>query len=133
MTPTQFLRTLYLGDRACIGFVVDSWRARVELIIDRISRIRSVSDGWNFDSTGDIENGRLVFEKVTSLSVRPAGPLPNDLILGIDSEPIGDNHRFTIKIASVDDHGNSTEVTMDILAAGVFLLDPSSPEVEIRT
>lgn len=116
-----------------MGFVVDSWRARVELIIDRISRIRSVSDGWNFDSTGDIENGRLVFEKVTSLSVRPAGPLPNDLILGIDSEPVGDNHRFTIKIASVDDQGNSTEVTMDILATGVFLLDPSSPEVEIRT
>ena len=133
MTPSQFLQTLYLGDRACMGLVIDCWNARVEMVVDRISRIRSVSEGWNFDATGDIEKGRLVFEKVTSLSLSPAGPLPNDVILGIHAEPEGDGHRFTIKIASVNDQGNSTEVTVDIVASGLFLVDPSCPQVEIRS
>ena len=133
MTPSQFLQTLYLGDRACMGLVIDCWNARVEMVVDRISRIRSVSEGWNFDETGDIEKGRLVFEKVTSLSFSPAGPLPNDVILEIHAEPVGDGHRFTIKIASVNNQGNSTEVTVDIVASGLFLVDPSCPQVEIRS
>lgn len=119
MTPSQFLQTLYLGDRACMGFVIDCWNERVEMVVDRISRIRSVSEGWNFDATGDIEKGRLVFEMVTSLSFSPAGPLPNDVMLGIDAEPVGDVHRFTIKIASVNDQGNSTEVTVNIEDSGL--------------
>ena len=75
-----------------------------------------------------------MFEKVTSLSFSPAGPLPNDVILGIHAEPEGDGHRFTIKIASVNDQGgNSTEVTVDIVASGLFLVDPSCPQVGIRS
>jgi hypothetical protein len=133
-TPQDFLKTVYLGDRACKGYILESWEKRFALIVDSISRIRSPSGIWEFDTSEDIEDGHLVFEGVTSLTFSPCGPLPNDYILGITSEPMQDTYVFHIAIASVGSNGTeSCEVKISVQATDVYLRDPKRPELQIRT
>ena len=132
--PSQLLQTLYLGDRACTGFHLDNNQRRFALGIDVISRIRTPNRVWNYDSSEDIVNGQMVFENVTELRFEPSGPLPNDYILGINIEAVGDRYRFKIAVASVDDTGLQTsEVLIIVNATSFYLLDPKNPSVEIRT
>ncbi len=132
-TPEDFLKTVYIGDRACKGYIVESWEKRFSLIVDSISRIRSPSGIWEFDTSEDIEDGHLVFEGVTSLSFSPSGPLPNDYILGITAEPMQGSYLFQIAVASVGVGGaQSCEVRISVQASGVHLLDPKRPALEIR-
>ncbi len=40
MTPSEFLKTVYLGDRACKAVVIDGWRNEIKFNIDCVSRVR---------------------------------------------------------------------------------------------
>lgn len=131
--PDQFLQTIYLGDRACKGYAVDSWEQSFSLLVDNISRIRDPDGIWRFDSSHDIPSGRLVFENVTALAFTPAGPLPNDYILGISVEPAENSYLFVIKVASVESgSGESCEVVISVTASGLYLEDPRRPGEQIR-
>lgn len=71
MTPDEFLRTIYLGDRACKSLVLDGWKNEVKIQIDSISRVRG--EAWDFYTEEDVDDGFLVFEgSITFPSIRPA-------------------------------------------------------------
>jgi hypothetical protein len=131
MHPRDFLRTIYLGDRACRNILIDGWNERFVLEVDLISRVRSASGAWEFYSDEDINCGRLVFSKLTEIRFTPEGFVPNDSINGIEVEEVGGCLIFHIYIDSVDNSANHTEVHIEVNAAGLHLEDPSHPGVAI--
>jgi len=138
MNPQQFLKTVYLGDRACKSVMIDSWRKRVVIQVDVISRLRPGTETWDYYTDADIKDGWLVFTEVSDIRFEPAGLLPNDLINDLSVKPV-DLPRaepaclFEMSIASIDDSGNSTEVHVRIEARGVHLEDPAKPGMEITS
>ena len=44
MDVSAFLKTIYLGDRACKAITLDGWNRSIKIEIDCISRIRSPSE-----------------------------------------------------------------------------------------
>ena len=76
LDPAEFIRSIYLGDRACKSFLVDGWAAEIKMQIDSISRVRA--ETWNYYQAEDLENGFIVFEGVRK--VVWDGKLPNDVI-----------------------------------------------------
>jgi hypothetical protein len=64
----------------------------------------------------------------------PPGPVPNDFINGIEVHKIESNeslYEFSVSVSSVDDQGNSQEVTITAVATGCYLEDPKRPDVRI--
>ena len=140
MDPRDFLKTIYLHDRGCTGLLIDCERDRVSLQIDLISRIRSSSGDWEFDSDEDIDKGLITFTGVESLRITP-GPLPNDYIYDFTVEPLpiaenGGNgiprYIFRMETGSVNRKGDFHGVTIEVVAAGVHLQDPARPGLEIH-
>ena len=124
MTPVEFMRTVYLGDRACKSILIDGTTSEAKIQISVISRVRS--ERWDFYSAEDLVDGRLVFEGVTSISFEPSGPVPNGLIdvlsVGRLSEDSGD-FRFVLVTESVDQTGEAIRIVIEILAHSVALED----------
>ena len=138
MNPQQFLKSVYLGDRACKGVMIDSWRKRVAIQVDVISRLKPGTETWDYYNEADIKDGWLVFTEVSTVCFEPAGPLPNDLINDVSVQLVGlpgaePACLFVISIGSVDDSGISTEVHVRIEARGVHLEDPAKPGMEITS
>lgn len=101
MLATEFLRTIYLGDRACKSITIDGWNNRVVIKVDEISRVRSESGNWDFYNDENIVDGSLVFSDVRSVLFDPSGPIPNDYIGSFIAEPLPDGHyRFRFSAAS---------------------------------
>jgi hypothetical protein len=138
MDPATFLRTIYLGDRACKGIAIDGWNKQVALHVDVISRIRSTTGTWDYYTDEDIKDGRLVFTGVSMMRFEPAGPIPNDLISEIHVTDVNDlrsgrrEFAFQISVASVDETGSSTEVTVELQAENLHIEDPARPGELIR-
>jgi hypothetical protein len=141
MQPSEFLRTLYLGDRACKSLLIDGWNERVALQVEpTISRIRSPSGRWEYYTDEDIDNGLVVFTGVESIVFEPPGLIPNDAINSIDVEPIGKpetsdaGQRFLFKlcIASGLASGEYAQVSVKVVAKGVHLEDPARPGLTIK-
>ena len=134
MLLTDFLRTIYLGDRACKSITIDGSNKCVVIKVDEISRVRSESGNWEFYNDENIVDGLLVFSDVRSVLFDPAGPIPNDYISGLTAEPLHDGHfRFLFSAASVDRSARSTEVLMTIEAKRLHLENPSIPGVAIES
>ena len=135
MNPTEFLKSIYLGDRACKALLIDSWKKRVAIQVNVISRLKPGAKTWEFNSDADIKDGWLVFSDVRSLRFEPAGPLPNDFIneVSVDLIDAVGSQRclFELSIGSVDESGNSTEVLVRIDAHRIHLEDPLKPGIEI--
>jgi hypothetical protein len=82
-----------------------------------------------------------VFTGARSIRFEPPGPIPDDLIAGLEAEPASSGghldatqplYRFTLNIAAGTAAGESQDVTVEIVAAGIHLEDPARPGVEIR-
>ena len=136
-TPMEFLKTIYLGDRACKGLTIDAWRGLVALHVDCISRIRDESGEWRFYTEEDIPDGSLVFTGLTSIELAPPRYIPNDYINSIDvktllDDPAAPLYLFEISVDSVSEKSDVTEVTISIAARDVHLEDPSRPGIVIR-
>jgi hypothetical protein len=135
--PEKFLRTVYLGDRACKKVIVDGWNSRISIEVDVVSRIRNSSGAWNFYSDEDVPDGMIVFSGAESFGMEPGGAIPNDLINDIQVSPVsgaraGDEmYEFQVSIGSVGPDGVNTEVLLRIVARGVHLEDPAKPGVVI--
>lgn len=137
LEPDRFLRTVYVGDRACKALRIESWNNEVVIEVTCISRVRSTSGDWEYYSEWDIPNGRIVFTGVESISFQPAGPLPNDFINYIVAKPASNSRArslwtFEASISSVADDATTTEVIVVILAEDVHLEDPNRAGVKIR-
>ena len=134
MTPDEFIRSIYLGDRACKAVIIDTWRSRVAIQINVISRVRRGDQAWNFYTDEDITDGLLVFSEVQSLVFDPPGPIPNDFIYDLVVRHSKGNpslYVFELSIGSVDEQANSIEVTLCVEARRIHLEDPLRPGVEI--
>ena len=138
MNPEELLQSIYFGDRACKALLIDSWKKRVAMQVDVISRLRPGAKAWDFYTDADINDGWLVFNGVRAVRFEPSGPLPNDLINDISVKRISSSegesvYLFELSIGSVDESGDSTEVWVRIEAGGVHLEDPTKPGVEITS
>ena len=101
MDPAEFIRTIYLGDRACKSIIVDGWAEEVRVQIDCISRVRA--ETWNFYTAEDLPDGFIVFEGVKKIKWDPNGQIPNDAITEFTVEPCvtGEaKYVFNMEIAS---------------------------------
>jgi hypothetical protein len=137
LSPPEFLRTVYVGDRACKAICLESWQRQVVIKVDLLSRIRSPSGEWQYYSAEDIPDGRIVFTGVEAVRFEPAGPLPNDLINEISAKPAGANGAserwaFEVSIGSIAPDGSTTEVVMWLVGTGLHLEDPRQPGVPIH-
>lgn len=138
MTPTELLKTIYLGDRACKMLCIEGWTSKVVVQVDVISRIRSATGTWDYYTDEDIPDGRLVFCGVRQVRIDPPGPLPNDLINELAVTECADtgsgrsSYLFTLSVGSVDEAGASTEVTVEIEADDLHIIDPRVPGTEIK-
>jgi hypothetical protein len=136
LTPAEFLRTVYVGDRACKAIRIEGWKQEVVLEVDQLSRIRSPSGNWEFYTAEDIPDGRVVFSGVEAIHFEPSGPLPNDFINEISARPAsGESDKrweFEASINSVGPDGSSTEVTIRIIGSDVHLEDPARGDLKIR-
>jgi hypothetical protein len=134
MLVTEFLKTIYLGDRACKSITIDGWGNRVLIQVDEISRVRSASGQWDYYNDENIVDGLLVFTRIKSIQFDPTGPIPNDLINDLEAEPLPDGYyRFTLSISSGDgDTPATTEVVIAIVAKGLHLENPATPGVLIE-
>lgn len=134
MKPDEFLSSVYLGDRACKGIVIDSWRKEVKIHIDAISRVRG--ETWDFYTAEDVEDGFLVFEGVDRFSFDPPGRIPDDE-MG-DIEFVGyESGRFTVNIdiGSVEQSDGKVKfhnVKLTIRAKAVAIEKPGEEGALIR-
>jgi hypothetical protein len=132
MLPSAFVKTIYLGDRACKSITIEGWTNRVVIQVDEMSRVRDESGNWNFYNEENIIDGRLVFSDVRSVLFDPSGPIPNDYISRLEVEPLlGGYYQFAFSAASVDQSSKSTEVLVTIVAKHLHLENPSTPGMQI--
>ena len=135
MKPEHLLQSIYLGDRACKAVVIDSWKERVAIQIDVISRLKPGTTTWDYYTGADITDGWLIFSGVRRFLLEPGGPLPNDLVNGFSVRGLDSTEKpmylFELSIGSVDSVGHSTEVLVRIEASRFHLEDPSRPGTEI--
>lgn len=127
-----FINTIYLGDRACKGYSLDSFKREFRIFIDDISRIRSTTGEWNYYIDEDIKDGRLVFSGLVAIHVQPSFLIPNDYVeitrLGTDHG----NITFELELGCVGDDRKSRPQLITIVAADFYLEDPEYPGVQIR-
>lgn len=124
-----FWKTLYLGDRACQGYSLDSSQRELRIQVDLISRNRGAE--WGFNTDEDIANGLLTFAGVKSAHFS-SGSLPNDYIEMISVQELGNLLLFRLELGSVDDDALTTPVTLDVVAAEFYLESPDRPGLKIR-
>lgn len=134
MKPKEFLESIYLGDRACKGILIDSWRKEVKIHIDSISRVRG--EIWDFYTAEDVDDGFLVFEGVDQFSFDPPGRFPDDE-MG-DIEFVGyESDRFTVNIdiGSVEQTDGKVKfhnVKLKIRAKAVAIEKPGEEDARVR-
>jgi hypothetical protein len=133
MIPSEFIRTIYLGDRACKSITIDGWNATVRIQIDCISRVRSSAGTWDYYADEDINDGYLVLTGVQSCELDNQGYLPNDLMNDIEvrreSEEVAE---LVFSIGSVDAHAGYHETLLRIICKSIHLEDPARPGVPIH-
>lgn len=123
MNPFDFLKSVYLGDRACKSIFIDSWDSVVKIGINSISRIRSESGNWDYYTDEDVDDGFLVFEGVSYFSLSPEGLLPNDLVNEVLVRPreCGDLWEIEIGVDSANEKGEAIEVRIKMIASKVCI------------
>lgn len=131
MKPEQFIKTIYLHDRACKKIEIDGWKRIVKIQIDEISRIRNPSGEWSFYNEENIIDGYIVFTDVRSFVFDPPGFIPNDEIEIRSVECIsGDLYRYVFDLASCVEEGDYY-MKLAVEAKGIHLEDPKKPGVKI--
>ena len=122
MTPDQFIKTIYFGDRLCLSINMEGTKKRVLLKVDCISRVRGES--WNYYDGEDVHEGFLVFENVASCNLDLTGQLPNDWIEPVSVTQKADNAsawEFVFSLGVVDSQGMSSETLLTVIAENIAI------------
>jgi len=128
MNIPEFLKTVYVGDRALKSIVIDGWGDEVKLQVSCISRVRSST--WDYYTDEDLPDGFLVFEGVTGISFDPSGLIPNDLINDVRVEETAGNtalYLVVVCVDAVDATGCRKEIEIRIEATSMALEDAREP------
>lgn len=126
MNIRQFMKTIYLGDRALKEIVIDSYNNEIKLKIDCISRIRDSEGMWNYYNDENIEDGYIVFSDIQTFSMEPKGVIPNDYINDWKCEEIGKEiYEIVFNIGSYNSENQYRETTICIHARNICLEDAS--------
>lgn len=132
MTAEEFVRSLYLGDRACKSITIDGWNAAVRLQVDVISRVRSPSGEWSHYTAEDVADGSIVFEGVTFLELNNASRIPNELINSVQATAAsGEEVAVTVSIDSVAGDASCHETFLSLRCRTVHIEDPARPGLRI--
>lgn len=132
MKPEQFIKTIYLGDRACKKIEIDGWNKLIRIQVDEISRIRSSTGQWEFYNDENIQDGYIVFSDVISFVFDPAGYLPNDEIEISSVDNISnDRHRFVVRLASCNEKSEYQQIKLTIECKEIYLEDLQKPNIKI--
>lgn len=122
MSPEQFLRTVYLGDRACQSICLEGWKKEIKIKVDCISRVRG--QAWDFYTDEDIYEGFLVFENVQSFKFDPPGFFPNDWIEPVSVSSLNSDDtqwEIVLSLGAVNDKGESQDVLLHLVAESVSI------------
>lgn len=122
MTPDQFIKTIYLGDRLCLSISIEGTKKRVLLKVDCISRVRG--DSWSYHSAEDVHDGFLVFENVSSCNLELKGPLPNDWVEPVSVTQLAEKENaweFVFSLGVVDSQGMSSEKLLTVIAESLAI------------
>lgn len=134
MKPRDFIRTLYLGDRACKAIIINGWKSNVRVQVNCISRVRSASGTWDYYVDEDIAEGFLVFSEVQACELNNGGHLPNDSINSLEVvEEVDDASTIEMSIDAVDKDGYHHETYLRVTCKTVYLEDPARQGVKIET
>ena len=120
--PSEFIRSIYLGDRACKSILMDGWTAEVRVQVDLISRVRG--ETWNYYNAENLENGFIVFEGVRRIEWDANGKIPNDAFekFTVERCVTGESeYIFRMEIASCDEESKFTPVHIAIYADAIAL------------
>lgn len=133
----KFLKTIYLGDRACQGYALESWKEVFRIYINEISRIRSSTGHWEYYNDENIAGGAIVFAGVQSVKFSPTGPIPNDYVEIISAERAPDFEgawkvRFEIGCGLGSGAPEVIPLTLEVIATDVYLESPERPGEQIR-
>lgn len=121
MDAINFLKTIYLGDRACKKILVDGWNRRFCMQVNCISRLEKGTDQWNYYNDENIVDGWLVFNELISISITPEGAIPNDLIAEINARKLETGYAFELFVAAGVGGGHITEVVIKLIAAEIAI------------
>lgn len=133
MSPIEFLKSIYLGDRYCESLDIDHEKKEVKIKVNRISRIRDKSGIWEYYYDEDIEEGVIVIYGVNNVVLDESGLLPNDQIYDIYAIEINNGiYEFTIETSYVDEEAITTDLIFKFIGKGVYLVDPSNPNIKIE-
>lgn len=134
MTPQEFLKTLYLGDRVCKKLIFDGWNERILIEINVVSRIRSESGSWEFYTQEDISDGLIVLSGVKNYQWNSKGYLPNDYVeIEISSTletSASDLYQFKIYLGHMGKSG-IVDLYLLVEAQDIYLEDPRFPDRKI--
>lgn len=129
MDTIDFVKSIYLGDRACKAIVIDSWNDKIKFQITCISRFKVANEQWTYDQ--NIYDGWFVFNNACSITFDPPGHIPDDSIelftAELDTTEGTKMYRFTLLIGSGKPVGPPVYVTITILAESIHIEDPSDP------
>jgi hypothetical protein len=131
MNISEYLETIYFGDRGCKSILIDGCSHEVKIQVDCISRVRA--ETWNYYTKEDLYDGCIVFEGVSSISIKPNGVIPNGYINDISAE-LAKKNEYLIKLyidADTSD-GIRIEAEIEIIANAMSLEDKLKPGVRIR-
>lgn len=136
-TPNEFIKTLYLGDRACKRVIIDGLQKRLIIEVDNISRNRNPSGQWEFYTEEDIVDGMVVFEGLNSFEFSPQGFVPSDWIefISVDetnaNSPNTPSIKVILSLGAIDGQGNAKELTLIVCCRSIHLEDPKQPGTRI--
>lgn len=134
MKPEEFIKTIYLGDRACKKIEIDGWNKIIKIQVDEISRIRNSSGQWDYYNEENIKDGYLVFENSSFFVMNPQGYLPNDwidIVSVIEQETM---FEFILSVGHagiINGEAKYIEITLSIKAQQFYLEDPLKPGIKI--
>lgn len=128
----QFIKSIYLGDRACKGFRLDSHNHEFRIFVDEISRVRSVDGAWNFYNEENLEDACIVFAQVETVRVKMTGPMPNDYVELLGVQEAKGRLEFQVELGCVGADGLTVPETIEIIAGDIYLESAEQPGVKIR-